>query len=96
MVLMRCPRCGATVSPISALFKRRAEFTCGACGARLRLVGYWWVVLLPALVVLIFPFDQIDVTSTMLVALFAAIVAVSLAALRLIVRVKETSDVHDA
>lgn len=94
---MRCPECNAVVKPVDALFKKRAEFTCDSCGSRLRLVGYWWVVLLPSIVVLFFPFDWFENSAVMLVALAFTITAVTLATLRLAVHIEKseaTKDTH--
>ena len=85
---MQCPKCNAEVLPVNAFFKKRAEFTCNACGYKLRLVGYWWVVLLPSIVVLLFPFDWFESTPVMLLALTVMIIAVSLVAFRLAVHVE--------
>ncbi|MES2282085.1 MAG: hypothetical protein V4542_11785 [Pseudomonadota bacterium] len=89
---MKCPKCNATLLPYAALFKPKAEFKCNACKSRLRLVRYWWVILLPSALVMFFPFDLIKGTATMLIALSAAVVAISYAALQLLVRVELISD----
>lgn len=88
---MLCPKCGAKVGAVRPLFKREAKFTCTSCNSSLRLAGYWWPILLPSLLVLVFPFDMFNSTITMLGLLFISIVAASYAALHLLVRVELAS-----
>jgi hypothetical protein len=75
--------------------RRNAEFACGECGTELRLAGYWWPVLLPSAIVLVFPFDAFASTATMLLALVASIVTVTCLAAALFVRVQAKPS-HDS
>lgn len=89
---MICPKCGAKVSAVRPLFRREAKFTCTSCSSSLRLSGYWWPVLAPSLLVLVFPFDMFSSTMTMLGMLLISVIALSYAALHLLVRVELAPD----
>ena len=89
---MQCPKCHAKVGIVHALLKRKAEFSCLVCGSRLRLTGYWWGILLPSIVVLVFPFDQLKETAWMLVALSVSYLAISVVVFRVMVGVQMISE----
>ncbi len=68
---MNCPKCDAPVRILSALSKCRAEFICNTCGASLRLTGHWWLILLPQVLGLIFPYYLISNSTAAIFALMA-------------------------
>jgi hypothetical protein len=75
---------------IRAFFSKGAETTCRNCGTRLRLTGYWWVVLFaPFLAMLAFPFDWPVSTALSILLLCLAIAVISLAIFLLLVRIEE-------
>lgn len=86
--LLGCPKCGHR--RINILFeKKQKEFTCNYCKSKLRLVGYWWFVILPPIITtLIFPYSFLKNTSLMLASLFLLFLAISVVILLLFVRIQ--------
>ena len=89
--LLSCPKCGH--QKINILFeKRQKEFTCNYCKSKLRLVGYWWFVILPPiLTTLFYPFSFFKDTILMLASLLLVFSVFALVILFIFVRVELVS-----
>jgi hypothetical protein len=88
---MNCPNCSTKFSLFGALASRSGRFRCLHCGKGLKLTGYWWLIISPVFLMLIFPFDSINSMALTVVLIFFGIMTISLLALKfgLSVRVDE-------